>query len=239
MSRTISLARHLMLCKNMRAVFVYDPDDPPDREAFTWLAGQHQYQNIGVPASIFQASRIELDAFETFTKLRLPNDSLNELKTAGAKSHPEWVIESIILGSAYVLPMILDRAALDRFEQFCEWRAETVGAVPKDQIVRHVQIIGYGMQELFEESTEQALNALHRSDLHSEMVRRQSIAAADGTERFWRLLEIDEPKNYWIGGYFDVLPALPADVTTGLGGEAAIGLGLVGGVGIEPPYTDG
>jgi hypothetical protein len=53
----------------MRAIFVFDPDNPPDREAFTWLAGQHQYQHIGVPASIYQASEIELSEFETFTKL--------------------------------------------------------------------------------------------------------------------------------------------------------------------------
>jgi hypothetical protein len=236
MARTVSLSRHLMLSKTMRAVFVFDPSNVPDRETFTWLASQHQYQNIGIPASIYDAPEFELDAFETYSELRLPNDALNELRDASTSEHPDWVIESLLLASAYVVPMCLQRGAVDEFEQFTEWKALTATHVPEDQVTRHLRIIGHGMQSLFEDTTENALNAFHRSDIHSEIVRRQTVAEEDGTERLWRLLDTDEEGETWIGGYFDVLPALPDAVSTSMDGEAAIGLALVGGLMIDPPY---
>lgn len=237
MARTVSLSRHLMLSKTMRAVFVFDPTNVPDRDTFTWLADQHQYQNIGIPTSIYEAPTFDLDAFETYSELRLPNDALNELREASTTTHPAWVIESLLLASAYVVPMCLQRTAVTEFEQFSEWKALTTTQIPKEQVSRHLRIIGHGMQGMFEDTTEHALNAYHRSDIHSEMVRRQTLAAEDGTERLWRLLDTDEVRDTWIGGYFDVLPALPGSVQTGLDGEAAIGLGLVGGLTISPPYS--
>lgn len=237
MARTVSLSRHLMLSKTMRAVFVFDPANVPDRDTFTWLAGQHQYQNIGIPTTIYDAPSFDLEPFETYSELRLPNDALNELRDASTASHPEWVIESLLLASAYVVPMCLQRAAVDEFEQFSEWKALTTTRIPEDQVPRHLRIIGHGMQGMFEDTTEHALNAFHRSDIHGEIVRRQTLAADDGAERLWRLLDTDEARDTWIGGYFDVLPALPASVPTGLSGEAAIGLALIGGLTIDPPYT--
>jgi hypothetical protein len=237
MARTVSLSRHLMLSKTMRAVFVFDPANVPDRTTFTWLAGQHQYQNIGVPTSIYDAPPFDLDQFETYSELRLPNDALNELLEASTTTHPDWVIESLLLASAYVVPMCLQRDAVDEFEQFSEWKALTSTRIPEQQVARHLRIIGHGMQGMFEDTTEHALNAFHRSDVHSEIVRRQALAAEDGTERLWRLLDTDEPRETWIGGYFDVLPALPATVSTGMDGDAAIDLALVGGLMIDPPYA--
>jgi hypothetical protein len=237
MARTVSLSRHLMLSKTMRAVFVFDPTNAPKRDTFRWLAEQHQYQNIGIPSSIYDAPAFDLDPFETFSELRLPNDALNELHKTSANGYPSWVIEGLLLASAYVVPMCIQRDADASFEQFSEWRALAPTTVPEAQVNRHLRIIGHGMQGMFEDTTEHALNSFHRSDIHGEIVRRQTLAAEDGAERLWRLLDTDEDGDTWVGGYYDVLPALSEAMPAGLGGEAAIGLALVGGIIIDAPST--
>lgn len=238
---TVPLARHLVLSNNVRGLAVYHPDIPPEREVFTWLSRKHQYRNVGVPPSLIGHPTVDLTSYKTFTTLEYPVASLETLHSLTSETHPTWVTESIILASAYVTPLFIHQSALDAFSEFSVWQLTVDTSLPEDQVLRHMRIADYGMLDFFEESTANAWHALQENKLTEERERREEKAEADGQERFWRLIDgAKHARDQWVGGYFDILPALPETNTDvpEAGQNAAIGLGLVGGFAISPPYED-
>lgn len=237
---TVPLARHLVLSNNVRGLAVYHPDDPPEREVFTWLSRKHQYRKVGFPPSLVDHPGLDLTTYKTFATLEYPRDSLRTLHGSCSDGIPDWVRESVLLASAYVTPLFVHRPALDAFADLAVWPLDTAAPLPEDQVLRHMRIAGYGMLDFYEEATARAWNALQDGALEDERARRERAAATDGRERFWRLLD-DDPGggDEWIGGYFDVLPAVAGAGVDyrELDDTAAIGLGLVGGFAIDPPYS--
>lgn len=158
--------------------------------------------------------------------------------TADAVDAPAWALESLLVAAAYVVPLFVHREAARAFEPFARWRLEADAPLPEDQVLRHVRILGYGMLDAFATSTAQGWDALARGDVAGEIDRRAVAAAEDGADRCWRLLEDDHAGDTWVGVYFDVLPAVDPEATERLPPEAAIGLGLVGGLLVVPPYEE-
>lgn len=237
MTNNISLPRHLVLSNNVRGLAVYSPDKPPDKEVFTWLSRKHQYRNVGIPHSLMEHPTVDLDSYKTFIEMQLPNDALETLQDAIPDTAPKWVVEALLTASAYIVPLFIHSDALESFAPFTTARLETVGELPEEQVLRHMRILGYGMLDLYEETTESGWNALQQADTHSEIAKRQSVARDDIEDNCWRLLENDASlRNTWVGGYFDILSMVPTSIAPQLDWSAAIGLGLVGGFVINPPY---
>lgn len=234
----VSLARHLALSKNVRGLGVYDPDAPPERPVFTGLSRKHQYRAVGFPSALWDHPTVDLAEYQTFECLDLPVARLEELVTTAAVDAPAWALESLLVASAYVVPLFVHREAAHAFEPFVRWRLEADATLPEDQILRHVRILGYGMLDSFASSTARAWDALEAGDVAGEIDRREEVAAEDGTDRCWRLLEDENVGDDWVGGYFDVLPAVRPDATETLTPDGAIGLGLVGGFIVDPPYEE-
>lgn len=234
----VPLARHLALSKNVRGLGVYDRDDPPDRPFFTWLSRKHQYRAVGFPPALWDHPSIDISNYETFELLQPPVPRLKELVDGDAIEAPAWVLESLLVASAYVVPLFIHRDATSAFEPFVRWRLETDSGHSEDQVLRHMRILGYGMLDSYASSTESGWNAIDRGEVDGEIQRRETVAAEDGTDRCWRLLGDDSPGDTWVGGYFDVLPAVRSDATGALDPNAAIGLGLVGAFIVDPPYEE-
>lgn len=235
-----TLPRTIALAKNARGVAVYDPDQPPDREVFTWLARRHQYRNVGFAPGLFDAHpSVDLDGYKTFVELPLPFESLEPLVDALATDAPRWAVESLAVASTYAAPLFVHRPALGALDPLAVWRLRAAPDLPGDQVLRHMRIAGYGTLDFHADAATRAHEAALEGDLDAEQERRVTAAGDDGGERFWRLLDQaefagDDP----VGGYYDLLPAIGSDAVSVIDGtpETAVALGLVGAMAIDPPY---
>lgn len=207
MPATARLPEYVALAKNVRGIFAYDPRNDPPSDLKTWLARIHQYRNVGIPPTIEDQTGLDLSA-KTFERLPYPVAELRDLIDQLSMQHPRWLIESLILSSAYVAPLFVHRSSLSAFEPTAVWQLRTAGSLPEDQIKRHMRIAGYGMLDFHREFTRAAAEAVLSSDIEEEQARREAVCQEDGEKRFWRLLEGDEEmpsKGEWVGGYCDIL----------------------------------
>lgn len=232
-----SLPRHLALALNVRGIAVYDPENPPDREFFTWLARKHQYRNVGIPPTLMDHPAVGIADYKTFEPTPFPMAGLDSLSGRTDIGEP-WAVESLLAASAYVSPLFVHRPALDAFKPFAIWRLESAPELSEDQVLRHVRIAGYGMLDAYEEMVDSGYEAVLDGTVEAERERRADWATEDGQERFWRLRE-EVSGDTLVGGYYDALPAFVDDqAKTALDTDPnlLVGLGLVGGLAVDPPY---
>lgn len=233
------LPRTLALAKNTRGVAVFDPNDPPNREVFTWLARRHQYRTVGFPPSLFDAHpSIDLGEYETFTELELPFTALDTLVGELETAAPAWVTESLVVASTYAAPLFIHVPVLGSFEPFAIWRLTAAEDLPSEQVLRHMRILGYGTIDFHADATTRAYEAIVSDAVAAERDRRAAIAHEDGVDRCWRLIEQDDHAGEThIGGYYDVLSAVGPSVQETIAEDprAAMVLGVIGGMAIDPP----
>lgn len=233
-----TLPRHLALALNIRGIGVYDPTEPPDREFFTWLARKHQYRNVGFPPTLLDHPDVDIEGYQTFEPAAFPLPGLEGF-TGRVTEAPAWVVESLLVSSAFVSPLFIHRPALGAFEPFVIWRLDSAPALPEDQVLRHMRIAGYGLLDFFEAMAASGYEAVLAGNVDDERQSRTETAAEDGAERFWRLRE-EVTGETWVGGYFDALPAFAGDEAAiealNADPDLMVGLGLVGGFAIDPPY---
>lgn len=232
-----SLPRHLALALNLRGIGVYDPAKPPDRDFFTWLARKHQYRNVGFVPPLMDHPEVDVGGYQTFERAACPVEGLDGLAEA-SDAGPAWVVGSLLAASAFVAPLFIHRPALETLEPFSVFEQTSAADLPEDQVMRHVRIAGFGMLDSYEELTASGYEAALEGAIERERAERATFATEDADERFWRLDE-EVTGDAWVGGYFDVLPALePAEVRDDLEAnpDLQVGLGLVGGFAVDPPY---
>lgn len=238
MTDDTTLPRHLVLAQNLRGIGVYDPDDPPDRDFFTWLARKHQYRNVGFPTPLLDHPTVDIDDYQTFEPVAVPLADESTVREA-AGGVPDWVTAALLVASAFVSPLFVHRPALSAFEPVTAWKCRSAAILPEDQVLRHARIAGYGMLDAFETETARGADALSEGTVDSAVRDRAAFARDDGEERFWRLSE-EVSGDTWVGGYFDILCAVddPDSIVDVLENQpaATVMFGLVGGIAVEPPY---
>lgn len=239
MSSTANLPEYVALAKNVRGIFTFDLSNEPPSELKTWLARIHRYRNVGIPPSIDDGTQLDLSA-KTFERLPYPLEKLGEFVDHLSEHAPRWVVESLVLSSAYVAPLFVHRSALVAFEPAAVWQLRMTGDLPGEQIKRHMRIAGYGMLDFHREVTAAATKAVKNDGLQKEQKRREKICKEDGHERFWRLLDEDDPEpslGEWVGGYCDILGLLDATAMEQLRAapELSVALGVAGVFVVEQP----
>lgn len=237
MAEQTTLPRHLVLAQNVRGIGVYDPADPPERAFFTWLARKHRYRNVGFPTSLLDHPSVDVAGYETFEPVGVPMDGA--ATAVEAVDGPRWAVEALLVGSAFVSPLLVHRPALPALEPYAAWRCHSARDLPEDQVLRHARIAGYGMLDCFEAETGRGFEAVVDGGLERAVDDRAEFAREDGEERFWRLFE-EVSGDAWVGGYFDVLRGLdePEALADALSANRDLRtlLGLVGGLAVDPPY---
>ena len=238
MTDDTTLPRHLVLAQNLRGIGVYDPDDPPDRDFFTWLARKHQYRNVGYPTALLDHPTVDIDDYQTFEPVAVPMGGESTVR-AGVDEVPNWVVDALLVASAFVSPLFVHRPALSAFEPLTAWECRSATALPEDQVLRHARIAGYGMLDAFETETARGADALRDGTVDAAIRERSAFARDDGEERFWRLRE-EVSGDTWVGGTFDILRAVDdRDALVEMlenQPAATVLFGLVGGIVAEPPY---
>lgn len=203
------LPEYVALAKNVRGIFAYDPANDPPSGLKTWMARIHQYRNVGIPPTIGRRTDLDLSA-KTFERLPYPVAGLDDLIEHLSGEQPRWLVEALVLSSAYVAPLFVHRPALAAFEPAAVWQLRAARPLPEEQIKRHMRIAGYGMLDFHRAFTQEAAEALQEGSLDAERDRREAACREDGEHRFWRLLEDEEASSggAWVGGYCDVLGLL-------------------------------
>lgn len=212
MQKTASLPRYIALAKNVRGIFAFDPANDPPSTLKTWLARIHQYRNVGLTPTAYDQTGLDLSA-KTFKRLPYPVAGVERVLGHLSQQHPRWMVEALAFSSAYVTPLFIHRPALPSFEPTAVWQLHVDEHLASEQIKRHMRIAGYGMLDFHREFTSKAAEALKNGELTEEQQRRKNACTEDGTKRFWRLLDEDEPnpeRGTWVGGYCDLL-ALMSD----------------------------
>lgn len=146
-----------------------------------------------------------------------------------------WLARKHQYRSVGFAPPLLGQPDVDAFAVY---RQEAAADLPEDQVLRHVRIAGYGMLDSYESMTAGGYRALLEGTVDAEHEDRTAFAAEDARERFWRFEE-EASGETWVGGYFDALPAFEgAAVREALESnpDLQVGLGLVGGFVVDPPY---
>lgn len=210
MSSKASLPEYVALAKNVRGIFTFDLSSEPPSDLKTWLARIHRYRNVGVPPIIHDRTGLDLSA-QTFERLPYPVEKLEHFVGHLTERAPRWLIESLVLSSAYVAPLFVHRPALAAFGPTAVWQLNTTESLDNAQIKRHMRISGYGMLDFHRDFTAAAAEALENDSIDEEKKRRETLCKEDGRERFWRLLEEEEPEpkaGEWVGGYCDILDLL-------------------------------
>lgn len=232
-----SLPHHLALALNLRGIGVYDPAKPPERDFFTWLARKHQYRHVGFTPALMDHPDVDIEGYKTFEPAADPIEGLERIAQRSDVAQP-WVLESLLAASAFIAPLFIHRPALPAFEPFAAFKQESAADLPEDQVMRHLRIAGYGMLDGYEALTASGYAAVTERELEAECRDRAAFAEDDAEERFWRLNE-EVDGDAWVGGYFDVLPALRDDTIPEIfesNPDLQVGLGLVGGFAVDPPY---
>lgn len=210
MPATAHLSEYVALAKNVRGIFAYDPKNDPPSDLKTWLARIHRYRNVGISPAVEDQTELDLSA-KTFERLPYPVAELQELVDHLSTKYPQWLVESLVLSSAYVAPLFVHRPALSAFEPAAVWQLRVVDTLPEDQIKRHMRIVGYGMLDFHRGFTEAAADAVLNESIEEERGRREAVCQKGGEKRFWRLLD-DEGEmpsgGKWVGGYCDILGLL-------------------------------
>lgn len=238
MTASSSLPRHLALALNLRGIGVYDPDRPPDREFFTWLARKHRYRNVGFVPALLDHPEVDVAGYQTFEPAAGPLEGFEDVADR-TDAGPAWAVRSLLAASAFVAPLFIHRPALGAFEPFAVFRQTAAADLPEDQALRHVRIAGYGMLDAYPRLTASGYASVLQAGVEAERADRVTFAEADAEERFWRLNE-EVAGDAWVGGYFDALSAVEGDEAAVAALEAdpdlQVGLGLVGGFTVDPPY---
>lgn len=237
MTAEVSLPRYVALLRNIRAVVLYDPDDPPTEKTWSWLQRKHRYRNVGIaPAAADATDREALPEGDTITTLYLPNETVASICSETPESTPDWLAESMYLASAYVAPLLIQPTLLDSLSEFSLWQLYPDIELTEEQLLRHLRILGYGMVDFQESMVESGYEAIVEGRISEERERRRSVTEEDGRDRCWRLFDEDEgdpvDESRWVGGYFDTLALLGDDAIDSLEADpdGAMLLGVIGSI---------
>ncbi|MFB6153257.1 MAG: hypothetical protein ABEJ27_03295 [Halodesulfurarchaeum sp.] len=223
--------------RNIRAVLLFDPADPPPSETWSWLQRKHRYRNVGLAPAV--AEETDPDALpdgETITTLYIPIETVDRIASGAHGSTPPWLAQSIYLASAYVAPILVQPPLLDSLTESSLWKLYPDIELTEEQLLRHLRILGYGMVDFQESMVESGYEAVVEGRIPGERERRQTVTEEDGKDRCWRLFDEDqgEPMDdeRWVGGYFDTLSLLREDDIELLASnpDGSMLLGVVGGI---------
>lgn len=239
MSSKATLPNYVALAKNVRGIFTFDLANEPPPDLKTWLARIHRYRNVGIPPNIADHTELDLSA-KTFKRLPYPIPELEHLVDRLSEEVPHWVIESLVLSSAYIAPLFVHRPALSAFEPTSVWQLRISERPSEEQIKRHMRIVGYGMLDFHRQFTDAALETIREDRVNEEKERRKTACTEDGHERFWRLIEEAPPEatdGEWVGGYCDILDLLDEGAANAIRNTAdlSVALGAVGVFIVEDP----
>jgi len=238
-------AKYAALVKNLRGVVLFDLREEEVKNSIKWLMNRFKYRNLGLPPSLFEKYKDELEDYLKGRPLRRIVYPVIELKDmvetlSNNFSTPFEVFEALILASSYISPLLVLGS---RFIPYIESLSSEVVRVCKDKVMDvrqwklHLRIADYSIIDIYEQSVMEAMEVISKFKLGSLKIeeieqilgnRREKIKI--DTNRYWRI-KCSEGKPFLY--YVDML-SIAKNVLKYLSENHAAGLSIVPVVRISP-----
>jgi hypothetical protein len=220
-----NLPRYVSLLKNLRAVVLLDHAASIPENELKWVARKYRYRSIGVSLKLLKNLPDETRAFfvkKPYTVLHAPLveiETFSELVSAYDVESPSYVVDSLILASCYVNPiLVLGRETYRILEPFVACSVKSASELPDLEIKRNLRIIGYAILDFHEKVTREAYVAVRKAatkitgkelkEVEKTIEKRRELAREDGRRRFWRLRREEKEGERPVIAYLDLFPTI-------------------------------
>jgi len=232
----LPISQYLLLIKQVQTVLMFNPRKGVPMEACRWLQRRPRVNSVGVPPSLFNSST----AFRRppFVKLVYPHGNVARFYAELSPDTPDYIRESIVLGSCYAVPvLLLEPQLLQELKDAVLWERHGQ-PFSESELSGFLSPTALMMPE-FVEVAEETFYAL-RDFVHSRtsadeitalVEKRRKVACSHAEKRFGSSVSGNMPVimacvdpiklilPWLLRGKRDVLSTLPWDdlVATGLG----------------------
>jgi len=231
----LNLPIYVSLLKNLRAIAFFNPKSPLPQNEVNWLKRKFKYRNIGISKGFLKAVKPEVKSIFSKQPFRIVeppiveiNDFIEIVSELNTKV-PDYVVESIILASCYVNPIIVvGRESFQILSQFAVWNLKSTAELPDIEIKRNFRIIGYAILDFHEKVITKTYKVLKEvaekvksgeiaddvtSVIEEILDERRKMAQKDGEKRFWRLRQTGRREERIVIAYLDILPMISKMLT--------------------------
>ncbi|RLE63530.1 MAG: hypothetical protein DRJ38_07360 [Thermoprotei archaeon] len=183
------------ILRNIRGLLYLSPGDW-DAEIVSWLKKKYRYRMIGLaPTLLLEFSeKRDLFAKPPFKILAYPSDTLHLFAEKIGENLPKDIVESVILASCYVTPIVTNSKGLKRLDNLSIYRVLSEKVLPENEIIRHLRIAGYTILDSHEQVCWEAYNKIVESckrkidlkNVVNQLLKKRTLLAEKDSKRYWR-----------------------------------------------------
>ncbi len=188
---TVSFSRYAALVKNLRGVILVDPSDELTPNYLRWLSRRFRYRVVGLSPIVKEGLRRHgLTPTKQVKSLNYPSEDLALLTkdlSSELSRFSEEVIESAILASAYISPLLVfSDVYVKEVEKLSIHIVKSSIKLNNQLIKLHMRIADYSILDYYDENLS-IIEDLWRGVSFEEFVSKREELAVRDSRRYWRL----------------------------------------------------
>lgn len=185
-----SFSRYAAIVKNLRGVVLVDPGEERSLRFLRWLSNRFRYRNVGTSPSVHESLKLRGKVLRPIINLYYPVREVRDLieyLASGLGTYTREVIESVILASTYVSPVIVFG---ERFRG--SLRSASINTIKTSvkmnnkSLKLHLRIADYSILDTYLANL-RLLEGLWTGTAPEDVIKRRREVAVNEGRRFWRL----------------------------------------------------
>jgi len=187
--------------KNLRGVVLVNSSDKNAVEKISWLIKRFRYRNLGIPPSLY--SRRDLKEYFSkgpFIELVYPINSIRSFveKLWNITGYPLELIESLVLSSIYVSPLLIAGSEYIRLlEDIAYTSIQVCRELSNNEWKLHLRIADYTILDMYREKIGEAVDVIkylkgNKWRSIKEVLDNRMKRVEKDTKRYWRIVCKDE-----------------------------------------------
>ncbi len=228
------------ILRNIKGL-LYLPPGGWDLELISWLKRKYRYRMVGLPTALLSEfpGEKEILSKSPFKTLVYPSVTVRSLvERIVEKVNCSDVVESVVLASCYVTPIVTNCDGLRRLGKFSVYEVLSEKPLPENEIIRHLRIVGYTILDSHEKLCWSAYKKIAKAcrdkigGVVNRLLEERRAFAEKDSKRYWRF-KSEKGKPVII--YLDILKAFnDIEVCDLIQDESlALALGLVPAIKVE------
>ena len=198
------------ILRNIKGLIYFAPGSW-NSDLIKWLKRKYRYRIVGFAPRLIETFHEHSSILnkKPFRMLEYPSSAINHLsKILMDNVSDATAVESILLASCYVTPIVTDRAGLDYLRKYSIAQIYSENALPEREIIRHLRIVDYTILDSHENLCWKAFESIKnacKNDVKKvidQLIEERKKFAEKDSRRYWRF---KREKGELIILYLDIL----------------------------------